>query len=144
MPKITNQGVVEALVTAYLTNDRNKGEAMREVGYSENYSGNGHCTVMFNRDDVKAEIRRQGIELVKKTGITKEQFAYDLEQVKDLAIQINQPSAAVSAIGVNIRLHGWDQVVGTAADTPDSLSAEELAELRKMAASATKLKLKQG
>ncbi|HDZ86525.1 hypothetical protein LCGC14_1207890 [marine sediment metagenome] len=110
MPTITNPGVIRALVTAYLLKDRNKAEACLEVGYSYNYAKNGDSALLFERDDVKAEIKKQEVALLKKTGLTKEDFAYDLEEAKRLGMKINQPSAAVSAINTNMRLHGMDQV----------------------------------
>lgn len=110
MPTITNPGVLQVLVSAFILNGRDKGEAMRKTGYSEGYSTNGNCAKLFERSDVIAEIRKQEIELIRKTGLSKEHFAYDLEEAKRLGMKINQPSAAVSAINTNMRLHGMDQI----------------------------------
>ncbi len=113
MPTITNPGVIPALVTAFLLNDSDKGAAMRDIGYSENYSTNGHCAKLFDRADVKTEIRRQRVELIKKTGYSKEQAHQDLIDDRRLARDQKQPSAAISADSQLIRLYGMDQVDGS-------------------------------
>ena len=110
MPTITNPGVIKALATAFILNGRDKGAAMQKIGYSVGYSTTGNSTKLFKREDVIAELRRQEIELLKKTGLTKEDFAFDLEEAKRLGMKIKQPSAAVSAINTNMRLHGMDQI----------------------------------
>ena len=137
MPTITNQGVLKALVTAFILNNRDEGAAMRKIGYSEGYSTNGHCAKLFARGDVRAEIRRQEMELLRKTGLTKEHFAYDLEEAKRLSMIIKQPSAAVSAINTNMRLHGMDQIAGDRESAPPVFSPEEVEELQAMAKRAT-------
>lgn len=110
MPTITNPGVIKALVRAFMLNNRDEGAAMREIGYTNGYSTNGHCAKLFARSDVKAELKRQEIELIKKTGYSKAEAQHELEQARELAMQINQPSAAVSASNTKMRLHGMDQV----------------------------------
>ncbi len=110
MPTVTNPGVIGAMVQAFLTNGMDKGQAGLSVGYSQSYVKNGNCAKLWDRPDVKIELKRQQLELIKKTGYTKEQAQYELEEARLLAISINQPSAAVSAINTNMRLHGMDQI----------------------------------
>lgn len=110
MPTITNPGMIKALVTAFLLNDRDKGNAGLAVGYSASYVRNGNCAKLWDRSDVKAELKRQEIELIKKTGYTKEEAQHELEEARELAMRLNQPSAAVSASNTKMRLHGYDQM----------------------------------
>lgn len=109
MPTITNPGVIEALALAFLTNNCDKGAAMQKIGYSKTYSTTGNCTKLFNRKDVQGEIKRQRLELLKKTGYSKEQATQDLIDDRQLARDLNQPSAAISANSQLIRLYGMDQ-----------------------------------
>ncbi len=109
MVQINNPGVIPALVTAYLVNNRNKALAAIEIGYSQTYAKNGDCALLFERDDVKAELRRQEVELIKITGYSKEQAHQDLMDDRQLARDQKQPSAAISADSQLIRLYGMDQ-----------------------------------
>lgn len=110
MPTITNPGVIPMLITAYLSNGLDKGLAMQEVGYSKNYSTTGNCSKLFARPDVNIELRAQRLALAKKTGFTKEQASVDLDEDRQLARDLKQPSAAISATSQKIRLYGMDQV----------------------------------
>lgn len=86
-----------------------------KIGYSKNYAQNGNCGLLFERDDVLAEIDRQEVELIKKTGYSKEQAQYEYEQARKLAMKINQPSAAATNILGKARLHGLDHDAGPGA-----------------------------
>ena len=83
---------------------------MRKIGYSDTYSTNGHCAKMFGRSDVIGEIRSQRLELIKKTGFTKEQAHAELDENRRLALDQKQPSAATQASTAKIRLYGMDQM----------------------------------
>lgn len=109
MPTITNPGVIEALTTAYLLNGCNQAAAGIELGYSETYVYNGEYSKLFERQDVLAEIRKQRLDLAKKTGFTKEQASVDLDESRELAMKQTQPSAATAATVAKMRLYGMDQ-----------------------------------
>lgn len=109
MPTITNPGVIQALVTAYLISGCNEAAAGIEVGYSENYVYNGEYSKLFERADVLGEIAKQRLELIAKTGYTKEQAHAELDENRRLALDLKQPSAATQASTAKIRLYGMDQ-----------------------------------
>jgi hypothetical protein len=48
--------------------------------------------------------------LVKKTGFTKEQAHAELDENRQLALDLKQPSAATQASTAKIRLYGMDQM----------------------------------
>ena len=111
MPTITNPGVIPAMVTAFLINGRDKGKAGLEVGYSQSYVKNGDCAKLWDRSDVRLELKRQEIELRKKTGRTLEEIDYMYQHAYDLAEQRGDPntnSMNGSALGI-ARLHGFDK-----------------------------------
>jgi hypothetical protein len=65
---------------------------------------------LYERPDVLTEIKRQELDLIKKTGYSKEQATQDLIDDRQLARDLNQPSAAISANSQLIRLYGMDQM----------------------------------
>ena len=145
MPTITNPGVIKALVTAYLVKDRDKGLAMREVGYSETYSTTGNCTKLFERLDVTAEIRRQEVELLKENGYSVQEYQQDLKEDRSLARTLSQPSAAVSATVAMGRSMGHDKDNDAGSGKKAiSLTEPELTQLRKLALTTTNLRLRTG
>lgn len=109
MPTITNIGVIPALVNAYLINGRDKSTALTDIGYKQTYARSTKGMKLFDRGDVIAEVRAQELALIAKTGYTKEQAQLELEQARELAGRLNQPSACVSAVTAKMRLHGMDQ-----------------------------------
>lgn len=110
MPTITNPGVIEAVVTAYLLNDCNEALAGIAVGYKRTYVYNGEYSKLFERQDVIAEIKRQRLELVKKTGFTKENAHVQLDEDREFARKMGQAGAAVSSTNTKMRLYGMDQI----------------------------------
>ena len=97
------------LVEAFLANNCDKSKAMQSIGYSKNYSTTGNCSKLFARTDVLAEIKAQRLELVKKTGFTKEQAHVQLDEDRQFAKRMGQAGAAHSATSSKIRLYGMDQ-----------------------------------
>lgn len=138
MPTITNPGVIKALVAAYLVLDRDKAAAAIKIGYSKNYAINGDCSKLFDRADVLAEIDKQEVELIAKTGYTQEQCQYEYDQARRHAITLKQPSAEVSAITGKARLHGHDKDNAMHnADNPSQLSQDDIDALRTMSRELT-------
>jgi hypothetical protein len=110
MPTITNPGVIEAIATGFLDNDLDKGEGLRAAGYTDSYSKSAKGLKLYDRQDLKAGIKQARLELIKRTGYTKEQATQDLIDDRQLARDLNQPSAAISANSQLIRLYGMDQM----------------------------------
>lgn len=101
------------IVSAYLANGLDKGAAALSMGYSESYIRNGDCAKLWDRSDVKVELRKQRLELTRKTGFSKEQASVDLDEDRHLARTLKQPSAAISATQAKIRLYGMDQMASS-------------------------------
>lgn len=133
MPTITNPGVIPMLIEAYLANGLDKSAAMLKIGYSKLYTQSSNCRLLFERSDVKAELRRQRVELAKNTGYSKEQASADLDEDRQLARDLRQPSAAISAINTKMRLYGMDQIAGTGIELPPDMTQEERARLQLIA-----------
>ena len=110
MPTITNPGVIEAMVTAFLSNGMDKGKAGLLVGYSQSYVKNGNCAKLWDRADVRVEIKRQRTELVRKMGFTKENAHVQLDEDRDFARKCGQAGSAVSSTNTKMRLYGMDQI----------------------------------
>lgn len=113
MPTITNPTVVQTIVQNYLLNGLDKCNALLQTGYKLNYARSTKGMKLFEREDVKAELRRQRVELAKKTGFTKEQASVDLDEDRQLARELKQPAAAITATNAKMRLYGMDQIAGT-------------------------------
>lgn len=110
MPTITNPGVIPALVTAYLVNDCNQSKAGMAIGYTEGYVYNGEYSKLWDRDDVIAELKRQRLELIAKTGFTKEDAHAQIDEDRAYARSKGQAAAAVTSTGQKVRLYGMDQM----------------------------------
>lgn len=113
MPTITNPAVISLIINHYLSNGLDKCNALIKIGYSESYSRSQKGTELFNRPDVKKELRKQQLALIKKTGYSKEQATQDMMDDRQLARDCKQPSAAISANQALIRLYGMDQMAGS-------------------------------
>ncbi len=101
------------IVSAYLANGLDKGAAALAIGYAPSTIRSANHTKLWDRSDVKAELRKQRLELTKKMGFTKEQASADLDEDRQLARELKQPSAAISATNTKMRLYGMDQIAGT-------------------------------
>ena len=135
MPTITNPGVIQTIVNYYLSNGLDKCNALIETGYSESYAKGQKGMELFKRADVCLELRKQRLELVKKTGYSKEQASVDLDEDRQLARELKQPSVGVSATTAKIRLYGMDQMAGSDAtviiiNPPKQISSPKSVESR--------------
>ena len=140
MPTITNPGVIPALVTAYIVSDRDKGKAASSIGYSDSYIRNGDCAKLWDRDDVKAELRRQEVELLEKNGYSVQEYQQDLKDDRALARMLKQPSAAVSATVAMGRSMGHDKDNGIGTDTSVKYTEQELKDARQVLYACEELK----
>ena len=95
----------------WFINGHNALKAYQEVhpkASNETAKVNG-CRIL-TKANIKAEIKRQELELLEKTGYSKEQAHQDLIDDRQLARDRGQPSAAISADSQLIRLYGMDQM----------------------------------
>ncbi len=110
MPTITNQGVLKAVATGFLTNNLDMGAGLRAAGYKDSYSKSAKGLRLYDRPDLIAEIQAQRVELAKKTGFTKENAHVQLDEDRTFARQMKQAAAAVSSTNAKMRLYGMDQI----------------------------------
>ena len=144
MPTITNPGVIQAIVSAYLSNGMDKGQAALAIGYAPSTIRSANHTKLWDRPDVKAELRKQQLDLIKKTGYSKEQATQDLMDDRQLARECKQPSAAISANTALIRLYGMDQMACSDAtviviNPPKQISSPKSVESRVLDADGDKM-----
>ena len=96
------------IASTYCTNGFEKVKALLAVGYSKHYA-NHVGLKLFDNDKVKlAVVRIQNIQ-VAKTGYSVEQAQAEYEEARALAIKINQPAAAATAVTGKARLFGFDK-----------------------------------
>ena len=128
------------LASAYLTNGFNKAAAMREAGYSDGYA---RCkgTKVFAHERVQAAIARLQALGQLKTGYSISLCEDEYEKARELAMKINQPAAAVSAITGKARLYGFDKDGTASREEPVDIPKELLEQLKKEAIEDTKPKL---
>ena len=138
MPNIKDQSTVQAIAREYCSNGRNKCEAMRKVGYKDSYCDNRGTGIVYTNDRVIKAIRAideagaaQGERTVQSID-SMQQAAYDL------AMDHNQPSAAVSAAVAIARLYGMDKDTQANPDQPLPLTKADLDDLNRKANIALK------
>ena len=88
---------VNAIAQAYFECDMVKSKALQTVGYSKNYAEHTGLK-LFDNDRVKAVISKMQAEMKARFNGSVEQSVKDYEAARQLAMRINQPAAAVSAI----------------------------------------------
>lgn len=109
MPTITNPEVIEAISTAFIACNLDMGAGLRAAGYSDSYSKSAKGLRLYDRPDLRAGIKRARLALVAKTGFTKAEAHAELDENRQLALELKQPSAATQASTAKIRLYGMDQ-----------------------------------
>lgn len=139
-----SQEKANAIATEYCINGYKKVESLLSVGYSTNYANNGGLK-LFDNDLVKQGISRVEARKSTETAFTTQQAEIEYEEVRALAMSINQPAAASTAITGKARLYGMDKDAGERADTAppplSELETEVLAQMRRDAKELTKPRL---
>lgn len=138
MPDIRDKHTRQALARAYIATDRDKGEAMRSIGYSKSYSVGGMLTKLYENPRLIAEIERIEVEEAEKSGYSIAKSHVEYEQARQHAISLNQPSAEVSAITGKARLYGMDKDndMGTK-EQPQAITPDQIEFYKRMAQAAT-------
>ncbi len=98
----------QLIASTYCTNGLQKVIALLTVGYSKHYA-NHVGLKLFDNDKVKQAISRIQAIQIAKTGYSIEQAQAEYEEARALAIKINQPAAAATAITGKARLFGFDK-----------------------------------
>ena len=80
---------------------------------------NNKAYQLVNQDDIGARIAVLQERLNKKFEVTVESLTRELEEDRQLARELGQPAAAISALNVKARIHGMDkQVMSNDPDNP--------------------------
>lgn len=119
----------------------NWGESYLKAGYSQCTGWKQNADTVKHKDCITTEIERRRALMQAKTETTVETVQKLYQDAYDTAQTYKQPSAMVSAATGIARLHGMDKDSQINDALPDALSAEELAQLKDMARSATALRL---
>lgn len=134
----------QAFVEEYCINGHNAGKAYAKAYPDCEPAGcETHGPRLVRDGQMKEAIDERMAELKAETGWSVERSQKLLLATHAQATALKQPSAAVSAVVAVNRLHFLDQPQGSG-DSPDSLSEQELTELRAMAKAATGLKVDSG
>ena len=134
MPSIKDQSTVEAIAREYCSNGRNKTEALKAVRYSKSYCEGGRSAeIVWGNERVKQAIADIDAKSAEKAEFTLQAYQAQLQDDRQLAIELKQPSAAVSASVAMGRSCGFDKDMQASPDTPQDLTSEELTDLHRRA-----------
>ena len=132
MPCIRDKSTVEAIARGFIDNDRNKTKGLLNAGYAERYALTSGQKLYEDLRVIKA-IARIDKKSIEKSERTVESIDKMQQAAYDLAMEIRQPSAAVSAGTAIARLYGLDKdASGNVAEEPKPLSPKDLLELKRM------------
>ena len=109
MSNILSNEKATAIAAEYCTNGFQKVMALLSMGYKPSYANSKVGLKIYDNDKVKTAIARIQAVQVAKTGYTVEQAQVEYEEARALAIKINQPAAAATAITGKARLFGFDK-----------------------------------
>ena len=112
MPNIKDKSTVEAIAREYCSNGRNKGDALRTIGYSDSYCDTLGIGKVYSNIRVKDAIARIDSRQAAQQGRTVKQIDDMYTADRELARALKQPSAAVSAVTGIARLYGMDKDAG--------------------------------
>ena len=98
MPSIKDINTVKAIAREYCSNGRNKGDALRVIGYKESYCTTRGIGVVYSNERVQAEIEQIEAEKAVKIEHNRETSLVRLDKAYTLAEkQGNTSSSSVSA-----------------------------------------------
>jgi hypothetical protein len=140
MPNIKDQSTVEAIAREYCSNGRNKGEALRTIGYKDSYCNTRGIGVVYSNVRVIEAIKAIDDKTAARIEFNREVALENNNRIMIAAEKAGQLSAAVSANNSNMRLFALDQQVIKTEHTPDQPTGKE-AEAVEQAAKEYKLKL---
>lgn len=141
MPDVREESTIEAIARAFTSNGRKQEQAMVDVGYTPAYA-NSYCGKMWENPRLRAAIARIDDKTVARTEYDIDACDKEYSQIIALAIQLNQPSAAVSAITGRARLRGWDKDTHVTTEQPTDLTPAEEEVYREMAQARIRAKIK--
>ena len=100
----------------------NQSDAYRAAYNSENMlpaTINNKAYQLINQDDIRARVVQLQAQVAKKFEVTVESLTKELEEDRQLARELGQPGAAISALNVKARIHGLDkQIMSNDPDNP--------------------------
>ena len=138
MPNIKDQSTVEAIAREYCSNGRCKVRALITIGYKERYANTRGLKVVYDNVRVK-----EAIKAIDEAGAVQgERTVQSIDKMQqaayNLAMDHNQPSAAVSAAVAIARLYGMDKDTQANPDQPLPLTKADLDDLNRKANIALK------
>jgi DNA helicase IV len=138
MPNIKDQTTVQAIAREYCSNGRNKLEALKTIGYKPSYYNTLGIGKVYSNIRVIEAIKAIDEDGAAKNEMTVERVQQMYIGAHDLAVEHNQPSAAVSAITGIARLYGMDKDASLDKQEPDVLTDKELESFRQLSIKMTK------
>ena len=137
MPSVKDKSTVDAIAREFTSNGRDKGKALRTIGYSRNYSEHAGLK-LFDTVRLKAAIAAIDAKTAQKAEYTIDQYQRELESARQHAEKLNQPSAEVSAVVAKGRSCGFDKdATADKADVAIPLTDEQVAKAKAAALAVT-------
>ncbi len=109
MPNRLSEEKAQLLAAEYCTNGFKKVMAMLSIGYSKSYASTKAGLQIYDNPLVKRAINRIQAVQATKTSYSVDQAQQEYEQARLLAMKVNQPAAAATAITGKARLFGMDK-----------------------------------
>lgn len=111
-------------------------ESYKKANYATSKGWKANAKRVHDKEVVKAELARRRREIEDKTEMTVGMVQAMYQEARTMAMSINQPSAAVSAVTGIARLYGMDKDnQQDKAVSPDQLSEEDMAAAKRAALS---------
>lgn len=132
MPDIRDPNTAKAIASAYMANGRKKEQALVDVGYSKTYARCGKGAQLHARTEVKQAILEAEVKYAEENGYSIAQAQAEYDEVRRLAMAINQPAAAATAITGKARLYGMDKDAQVKTDQDIELDKAQAEQARKV------------
>lgn len=126
----------------YHTNGHNGSEAYRVAYPGCRVGHNVNASRLLTNDSIRSELSRLEAMTVVRGEYTVDACDKEYSDIIALAIQLKQPSAAVSAITGRARLRGWDKDTQVNTEEPTDLNSDEATLYKEMAQQAIRNRLK--
>ena len=145
MPSIKDQSTVDAIAREFTSNGRRKGEALKEIGYSDAYSVDGGrgCDVVFSNVRVIAAIKAIDDKDVVKMDLSRQAQYKRLLGAYDMAVEQRSPQAIKSVLAeINVML-GYQREAAPNKEKEQALAARMSKEDRELATLSARLRTEQ-
>jgi hypothetical protein len=133
MPTISDPNTVRAIAREYVTNGRNKAQALITVGYKPSYANSGKGTILYAKKAVIDEISKFEQDIRLNTDWTVDRAQAMLLETRDRAIKQGTSSVEVSAVVAINRMFGLDRDNDVSDTKTEEIDANQKIEAHRLA-----------